>query len=139
MSVTNEKSGAVDPIILKLEERVEALEDTLQEVAGTLNCYQPDPRKAWASLDLYKKDLLANAGILKDKAEAYDKMNVGSNIDAMVYCLIKDMSGVELWRKVFNKMNKPSKRQLIGELLNSCLGNGYNTKPYMFNKEEEDE
>lgn len=128
--------------IERLEREKKALEDCLQEVAEALNSYQPDPRKVWASLDLYKKDLLANIERLKEKAAAYDNMFIGSNIDAMVYCLIKDMSGMDLWRKVFNKMNKPSKRQLIGELLNSCLGNGYNTKPYMFDyskKEEENE
>lgn len=126
-------------IIERLEREKKALEDCLQEVAEAIGGYQPDPRIAWASLELYKKDLVENIERLKEKATGYDNMFIGSNIDAMVYCLIKDMSGMDLWRKVFNKMNKPSKRQLIGELLNSCLGNGYNTKPYMFDKEEENE
>ena len=50
-----------------------------------------------------------------------------NKLDKVIEVLIEDIDTKELWHIVFNKMTNPAKRQMIGELLNTILGSGYNT------------
>lgn len=56
----------------------------------------------------------------------------GNKLDRIIEVLIEDIDAKELWHVVFNKMTKPAKRQMIGELLNTILGSGYMTKDFIF-------
>lgn len=60
-----------------------------------------------------------------------------NKLDKMIDVLIEDIDTKELWHLVFNKMTNPAKRQMIGELLNTILGNGYNTQSSIFNTNKE--
>lgn len=62
-----------------------------------------------------------------------------SKLDKIIDILLEGKDAKEVWHLVFNKMNNPAKRQLIGELLNDMLGGGYSTKSSMFDKSGENE
>ena len=66
-------------------------------------------------------------------------MDYTSKLDRIIDILLDGKDAHEIWHLIFNKMNNASKRQLIGELLNSILGGGYSTKSSMFDKSGEDE
>ena len=62
-----------------------------------------------------------------------------NKLDKVIEVLIEDIDTKELWHIVFNKMTNPAKRQMIGELLNTILGSGYNTQSSIFKNSELEE
>ena len=59
-----------------------------------------------------------------------------NKLDKMIDVLIEDIDAKELWHLVFNKMTNAAKRQMLSELLNTILGNGYTTKGNIFGESE---
>jgi hypothetical protein len=60
-----------------------------------------------------------------------------NKLDKMIDVLIEDIDAKELWHLVFNKMTNAAKRQMLSELLNTILGNGYTTKGYIFGEDNQ--
>ena len=59
-----------------------------------------------------------------------------NKLDKLIEVLIEDIDTKELWHLVFNKMTKPAKRQMIGELLNIILGGTYMSKGQIFGEDD---
>ena len=83
-------------------------------------------------------DNIENCISNKEKHKKYSKIRgpinpqYSNKLDQIIDILLSDLDPKEVWHLIFNKMTNPAKRQLIGELLNTCIGTTYSATGKMF-------
>ena len=83
-------------------------------------------------------DNIENCISNKEKHKKYSKISgpinpqYSNKLDQIIDILLSDLDPKEVWHLIFNKMTNPAKRQLIGELLNTCIGTTYSATGKMF-------